>query len=76
MTARAQSKPVGCSVWWPESISDGGAHRGELQPSDEVHAVCGAVFVPLTNPYTGRIAWWHAPVDEQHACPACRSAAG
>lgn len=60
--------------WWTESISDGGAHYGALQPdTGAVHAVCGRVFAPLPHPWTGRVEPQHQPADPTHGCRACKA---
>jgi len=60
--------------WWAESISDGGAHYGVVQPdSDTIRALCGRVFKPLPNPWTHQVERQQQPADPAHACRACNA---
>lgn len=64
-------RPAG-AAWFAAGTQDGACHYGGLHANGEVHAVCGAVFTPVTNPFTGVVAWWCRPVDAGHGCPQCR----
>jgi hypothetical protein len=60
--------------WWTESVSDGGAHYGVVQPDDlTVRSLCGRAFVPEVNPWTGNAECQQQPADPAHACHACKT---
>jgi hypothetical protein len=62
------------AAWFAAGTQDGACHYGELHTQGTVHAVCGAVFTPTTNPIDGAVNWWRRPVDAEHGCGQCREA--
>lgn len=58
-------------VWFAAGSTDGDCHHGPLGADGIVSGACGAHFQPIRSPLTGRVAWWHQPVDATHGCPQC-----
>jgi hypothetical protein len=66
--------------WYLRSLRDGDTHRGRIDRTETVEALCGAVFVPrptlrVEGPGPGRLvngplALTGNPPDP--ACPTCR----
>ena len=57
--------------WYLRSLADRDTHYGDLQPDEQVLAVCGAVFKPRPLPY-GRLALAASPPDPDQTCPLCQ----
>ncbi|HET9118692.1 MAG TPA: hypothetical protein VFN75_11565 [Pseudonocardiaceae bacterium] len=68
--------------WYLRSLRDADTHRGRMDPTGAVEALCGAVFVPrptlrVVGPGPGRLvdgppALTGNPPDPGQVCPQCR----
>jgi hypothetical protein len=68
--------------WYLRSLRDGDTHRGRIDRTGVVKALCDAEFVPrptlrVEGPGPGRLvngplALSGSPPDPKQACPACR----